>query len=437
MKKYLLTAASALIGLGLLAAPMARAQATPGQITIKDPAEFNSYNNAISQTSPQAKASACESFLNTYPQSVVKLAVLNQLVDAYSQFDASKAVDAAGRLLQVDPSNLKALYLIAFIKKQQATQVASSNPAQQAQLLDDAAAAAQKGLALTKPDGVAEDAFKKQKATTDPFFHSVIAYDDIYSKKDLKGAISEFRTELEMIAAANPAATQVAPALNDTLVLGQTYTQLKPADMINGVWFMSRAENFAPANFKPVIEKQAKYWYKRFHGSTDGYDAVMAESAKSLFPPQDFKIDPAPTPKQIADKFVADNPDFSTYAMGDSEYVLANASPDNAEKLFATLKDKVVIIPGTVIAADANQIKLAVTDDAKADKVADFTINMKKPLTDKEIPAVGTDITNLVGTYDSYTQTPPQIIMRDGEIQVAKKPVTHHRKPAAGHHSSN
>ncbi len=436
MKKYLLSSVFALVGLGLVAAPLALAQDASGQITIKNPAEYNSYQNAVSQTTPQAKAAASEAFLSAYPQSVVKTAVLNQLLDAYTQFDASKAVDAANRLLQVDPTNLKALYLIAFIKKQQATQVAASNPTQQAQLLDDAAAAAQKGLALAKPDGVAEDAFKKQKATTDPFFHSVIAYDDIYSKKDLQGAITEFRTELEMLSAANPAATQVAPALNDTLVLGQTYTQLKPADMINGVWYMSRAENFAPANFKPVIEKQAKYWYKRFHGTEDGYDAVMAASAKSVFPPQDFKIDPAPTSKQIADKFVTDNPDFTTYAMGDSEYVLANASPDNAEKLWATLKDKVVIIPGTVISADANQIKLAVTDDAKADKVADFTINMKKPLADKDIPAVGSDVKNLVGTYDSYTQTPPQIIMREGEFQVEKKPVSHH-KPAAGHHSQN
>ena len=437
MKKYLLTAVFALAVLGTYAAPMVMAQANSGQVTIKDPAEYNSYNNAISQTTPQAKAAACEAFLTAYPQSVVKLTILNQLVDAYSQFDASKAVDAASRLLQADPNNLKALYLVAFIKKQQATQVAASNPTQQAQLLDDAAAAAQKGLTVTKPADVAQDAFEKQKATTDPFFHSVIAYDDIYSKKDLQGAISQFRTELELLGTANPAATQVAPALNDTLVLGQTYTQLKPADMINGVWFLSRAENFAPANFKPVIEKQAKYWYKRFHGTEDGYDAVMAASAKSVFPPQDFKIDPAPTPKQIADKFVADNPDFTTYAMGDSEYVLANASPENADKLWATLKEKVVIIPGTVISADANQIKLAVTDDAKADKVSDFTINMKKPLEDKDIPAVGTDLKNLVGTYDSYTQTPPQIIMRDGEIQADKKPVPHHHKPAAGHHTSN
>jgi hypothetical protein len=62
---------------------------------------------------------------------------------------------------------------------------------------------------------------------------------------------------------------------------------------------------------------------------------------------------------------------------------------------------------------------------------------MKTPLADKDIPAVGSEITNLIGTFDSYTQNPAQIILRDGEIQSEKKkPVAHkpsaaHRKPAA------
>jgi hypothetical protein len=259
-----------------------------------------------------------------------------------------------------------------------------------------------------------------------------LSADALYSKKDLPAAIAAFRTELEYLAKNNPDATKVAPALNDTLLLGQTYTQLTPPDMVNGVWFLTRAENFAPANFKPVIDKSARYWYKRFHGKEDGFEAVLAASATSIFPPPDFKIDPAPTPKDIADKFVMDNPDFASYAVGDSEYVLSNASPENAEKVFASLKDKTILIPGTVIAATANQIQLAATEDAKTDKKADFTINMKTPLADKDIPAVGSEITNLVGTFDSYTQSPAQIIMRDGEIQAEKKkPVAH--KPSAAH----
>jgi hypothetical protein len=443
MKKFSLVSVFApvvvLAGLSLFTtftAPIALAQAPSDQITIKDPAEFNAYNNATTQTDPKAKASASESFLQSYPQSVVKKSVLDGLVDAYATFDPAKTVDAANRLLQIDPNNLKALYLIAAIEKQQASAVAQSDPAKQAQLLDDAAARATKGLTAPKPDGVKDEDFNKQKLATDPAFHSVIAYDDIYSKKDLKAAIDEFRKELEFLSTNNPDATKVAPALNDTLILGQTYTQLTPPDAVNAVWFLARAEAYAPDNFKPVIDKQAKYWYKRYHGNYDGFDDIKTKAAATVFPPGDFSIKAADTPQQIADKVVADTSDLSTLALGDKEFILANASKENAEKVWALLKDKPSEVPGVVIAATASQIQVAVTDDAKTDKKADFTVNMKTPLADKDIPAVGSEIKNLVGTFDSYTQSPAQIILRDGELEAAKKPATTH-KPAAGHHTTH
>jgi len=432
MKKFFLASVLALVGLSLATASNLLAQDSD-QITIKNPAEFNAYQNAITQTDPKAKASASESFLDAYPQSVVKKAVLDGLVDAYASYDPNKAVDAATRLLQIDPNNLKAIYLVVAIKKQQAGAAAASNPAQQATLLDDAAAMAQKGLAATKPAGVKDEDFKNQKATTDPFFHAAIAYDNIYSKKDLKAAIAEFRTELEI---SKPEATKVVPVLNDTLTLGQTYAQLTPPDAVNAVWFLARAEAFAPDNFKPVIEKQAKYWYKRYHGNYDGFDDIKAKAALTIFPGGDFTIKPADTPADIANKVVADTTDLSTLALGDKEFILANASKENAEKVWALLKDQVGEVPGVIIAATASQLQVAVTDDAKTDKKADFTVNMKAPLADKDVPAVGSEIKGLIGTYDSYTQSPAQIILRDGEIQVEAKPkkapVAH--KPAAGHH---
>jgi len=438
MKKFFLASvfasvsvsALALAGFSLVAAPALLAQGTNDQLTIKDPAEFNAYQNATTQTTPQAKASASEAFLTQYPQSIVKKAVLDGLVDAYASFDPAKTIDAAQRLLQVDPNNLKAMYLIAALKKQQA----ASTPAQAPQLLDDAAAMATKGLAATKPADVKDEDFAKQKAATDPVFYSILSNDLLVSKKDLPGAVAAFRTELEYLAKNNPDGTTKAPGLNDTLLLGQTYTQLTPPDMVNGVWFLARAENFAPANYKPVIDKQARYWYKRFHGKEDGFDKVLALAATTIFPPPDFKIDPAPTPKDVADGVVASTPDLSTLALADKEYILANASTANAEKLWALLKGQVTQIPGTVLVATASQIQLAVTDDAKADKKPDFTINMKTPLADKDIPAVGTDITNLIGTFDSYTQNPAQIILSDGELEkkpAAKKPTPAHRKTSS------
>ena len=438
MKKFFLASvfasvsvsALALAGFSLVAAPALLAQGTNDQLTIKDPAEFNAYQNATTQTTPQAKASASEAFLTQYPQSIVKKAVLDGLVDAYASFDPAKTIDAAQRLLQVDPNNLKAMYLIAALKKQQA----ASTPAQAPQLLDDAAAMATKGLAATKPADVKDEDFAKQNAATDPVFYSILSNDLLVSKKDLPGAVAAFRTELEYLAKNNPDGTTKAPGLNDTLLLGQTYTQLTPPDMVNGVWFLARAENFAPANYKPVIDKQARYWYKRFHGKEDGFDKVLALAATTIFPPPDFKIDPAPTPKDVADGVVASTPDLSMLALADKEYILANASTANAEKLWALLKGQVTQIPGTVLVATASQIQLAVTDDAKADKKPDFTINMKTPLADKDIPAVGTDITNLIGTFDSYTQNPAQIILSDGELEkkpAAKKPTPAHRKTSS------
>jgi len=437
MKKFLLASVVAFAGLSLVAQSALLAQTASDSITIKDPAEYNAYNNAITQTDARAKASASESFLTAYPQSVVKKSVLDGLMDAYSTFDQVKAADAAQRLLQVDPNNLKAIYLYVAVKKQLA---GAAKGDAQTQILDDAAAMATKGLAVTKPAGVTDADFAKQKSTTDPFFHSAIAYDDIYSKKDLKGAIAEFRTELELDAATNPESTKSGPALNDTLTLGQTYSKLDPPDMINAVWFLSRAENFAPDSYKPVIDKQAKYWYKRYHGGADGFEAVMAKAALTVFPGGDLSasITPAPTPVDIANKAFDDNAkDLASLALVDKEFILANASKDRADQVWAIMKDQLSEIPGVVIAATASQIQVAVTDDAKNDKKADFTVNMKTPLADKDIPAVGAEVKNLTGTYDSYTQTPAQIIVRDGEFTVEKPVKKAPAKRSAAHHSGN
>jgi hypothetical protein len=444
MKKSLVAPVMVLAAFTLAVVPAILAQAPDSQqITIKDQAEFNAYQNATTQTDPKAKAAALEAFLTQYPQSVVKNSMIAELVDAYVQSnpqDPAKIVDASQRLLQVDPNNLKAMYLIAAMKQQQA----KTTPAQMPQLMDDAAAMATKGLAATKPADVKDDVFKTQQDAIFPIFYSILSADAYYSKKDMPASVLAIRTELEYLAKNSPDATKSGSALNDTLLLGQTYSQLTPPDMINAVWFLSRAENFAPASYKPVIDKQAKYWYKRYHGKEDGFDAVLAKSATTIFPPADFTIAPAPTPKDIADGVVTSTPDLSTLALRDKVYILSNASHDNAEKLWALLKDKVTEVSGTVIAATASQIQVAVTEDAKADKKADFTVNLKTPLADKDIPAVGsetavdsaTDTKALIGTFDSYTQGDSAMItMRDGEITVTKKK-TAPKKPSAAHHTA-
>ncbi|HEX4757142.1 MAG TPA: hypothetical protein VH308_04135, partial [Terracidiphilus sp.] len=78
MKKLVLASVMALAGICLASAPTLRAQ-NSDQITIQNPAEFNAYQQASTQSDPAAKASALEEFLKNYPQSVVKKAVLDDL----------------------------------------------------------------------------------------------------------------------------------------------------------------------------------------------------------------------------------------------------------------------------------------------------------------------------------------------------------------------
>lgn len=438
MKKLVFASVMALASLGLFTAPMLRAQ--DSTITIKDPAEFNTYNSAIGLSDPKAKAVALESFLTAYPQSVVKAAVLDALIDIYQgSGDADKTLSAASRLLQVDPNNMKAIFVSVFLKK---TQCGKTNDAQ---TCDDAAALARKGLLAAKPAGMSDADWKKLTSGAYPVFHSAIALDLAISKKDFKAAIAEYTAELMLY---TDAETQSGLGLQDTLFLAKAYSQPGSKDLVKAIWFYARVWNFVAPAAKPTIEKSLEYYYKLYHGNDlKGLDDIKAQAALTTFPPGTLKIEAAKTPAQFAhDALVGGDP--AKLRLDDKEFILANGVKEDADKLWAVLKDQVTPVPGIVVDANASVIKVAVTQDAKDAKVADFIVNMKKPLEEKEIPAAGfgykiPPATALVGTYDSFTVVPAtdtapaaaQIVLRDGEIQLEKrKPGTPvHPKPAAGH----
>jgi hypothetical protein len=268
--------------------------------------------------------------------------------------------------------------------------------------------------------------------------------DDAVSKKDFKGAVAEYTTELMLYPDAQ---TQSGLGLQDTMLLAQSYTKPGTKDLVKAIWFYARVWNFVPPAAKPTIEKSLEYYYKLYHGNDlKGLDDIKAQAALTTFPPGTLKIEAAKTPAQFAhDALVGGDP--AKLRLDDKEFILANGVKEDADKLWAVLKDQVTPVPGIVIDANASVIKVAVTQDAKDAKVADFIVNMKKPLEEKEIPAAGfgykiPPATALVGTYDSFTVVPAtdtapaaaQIVLRDGEIQLEKrKPVPVHPKPAAGH----
>jgi hypothetical protein len=410
MKKSVFASLLALAIISPGSVPMVYGQAAPsGQITIKDPAEYNEYNNAVGQSTPAAKAAAIEAFLTKYPNSVVKNDLLEQLMLAY-QGDPVKMLDAADRLLAADPGNLRGLATAVYLEKTQAQQ--KPNPADAQPILDKAAAQAQTGLSATKSGNISDADFQKLKAATAPIFNSAIALDDA-NKKDYAGAIAAYTNELKVYP--DPAQTQSGPGLNDTYLLGQAYAQQTPPDLKNAAWFLTRAAQFAPPQAKPQIEKAAEYFYNKYHGSMDGYPAVQTLAQANLFPPAEYNPTPAPPPPSPADlaaQTVASTPDLKTLSLGDQEFILFNGKPEDAQKVWDVLKGHRVQVPGTVISATPESVQLAVTEDNKQSKKADFTVNMKTPL--KSVPSIGSTVT-YDSTFDSYTPNPPMITLSDGE----------------------
>jgi TolA-binding protein len=90
------------------------------KIEIKDPAEYNAYMAAVNSQDPNAKASALESFLQTYPNSVIREDALELLMKTYQQLNNVPKIEETGqKLLQVNPNNLTALALLATIRLRQ------------------------------------------------------------------------------------------------------------------------------------------------------------------------------------------------------------------------------------------------------------------------------------------------------------------------------
>jgi hypothetical protein len=145
--------------------------------------------------------------------------------------------------------------------------------------------------------------------------------------------------------------------------------------------------------------------------------------------PADFAIKPAPSPADIVRQVIASTPDLATLAISDKEFILQNGSPEDAAKVWDTVKGKSVQFPdATVVSVTDTALLVAVSDDAVQSKTADFTFQLAAPL--KTPPAPGSKVT-VTGTYASFTPNPLMITMSDGAI-VEPKPV---KKPTPVHHA--
>jgi tetratricopeptide (TPR) repeat protein len=413
------------------AAPLAQAgqpaQPAPKK-EIKDPAEYNAYVNAIQQTSPQAKAQGLEAFLQTYSNSVMKEDALEQLMVAYQQAnDAQKTIDTAGRVLQANPNNIRALALLAY--NYRAT--ASQGGPQMQQNLQQAQQYGQRGLQalsnMPKPDGMSDADFTKLHNETGAIFDGAVGFAALQQKdyataqKDLREAVAE----------------ESQPSIMDIFPLATADLEAKPMNP-EGFWFIVKASQLAQGTGQAQILDYGRKKYARFHGSEDGWNDLVkqAQASQSVMPPAGFTVAAAPPPpspaEQAADLVKSKTPTQMSFA--EWELVLSSGNQQAAATVWNALKDKAVKLGANVINASASKVTLAGSQDDFDEKKADITLTMAKPLAAKLVPEAGS-LMQFQGTVSSYTPNPFMITMADGVLlDKSGNPVTtaapvHHPAP--------
>ena len=393
------------------AAPAAAASQAP---VIKDPAEYNAYMGAIGQKDVNAKISGLEAFLVQYPNSVVKVDAYESLLGAYQQAgNMAKLTDTANRLLAAAPDNTRALVILAYLDKAGAK-------------WPDAMQHATHGLdalgKTTKPDGMSDADFEKQKNQMSALFNGVAGSASL-NLKNLPDAQKYLR-----------AAVQGDPNnLENIYPLALAYLTATPPVYNDGLFFIARAAGLATGAGQQQIESYGKSVYKKYHGSEDGWTDVMTAAKTAPEPPAGFTVTQyvPPTPaEQAADIVKTKEPKDMSFA--EWELVLSAGAPADVDKVWAAIKGKALQMEGTVIAASTNELQIAGSSDDIDAKRADIILTPTGPIPPKLMPKEGATL-DFEGTPVSYTPNPFVMTMEKGAL-LTKAPATPAKKPPVHHH---
>ena len=383
--------------------------AQPAKPQIKDPAEYNAYVSAIQQSDPAAQAQAIEAFLQTYPNSVVKEDALVTLMGAYQKAgNASKTIDTAGRVLQANPNNIRALALLAYYYRS----LCAQGGADAGKNCDQASQYGQKGLdALPntpKPDGMSDADFTKFHNDLTSIFDGAVGFVAL-QKKDLATASKDLHDAVQ---------NESQPNIADIYPLATADLEAKPMNP-EGFWFAVKAAGLAQGTGQQQILDYARKKYIRYHGSEDGWADLVkqAQGSTSVMPPAGFTVAAAPPPPSPADQAadLVKSKDPKQMSFAEWQLVLSSGNAQASDTVWNAIKDKAVKLVANVITASPTKLSLAGSADDIDDKKADITLTMEKAIPAKLVPAVGT-LMQFQATVSSYTPNPFMLTMTDGVL---------------------
>ena len=426
MKKSLvvLLLAAASVAAQAQAAPAAQQQPAPGATApapqqrkvIQDPNEYNAYIAVINTEDAAKKVQMMESYLQTYPNSVMREDGLEVLLKTYQQLNNPAQIKiVAQRLLQVDPDNLTALALLSYLDRAQA----QAGGADAATALQEAGKLGSRGLQVlptaTKPEGYSDDQWNTMKSSFRVIYlgsvgHAALqAKDYATAQQDLKEVVTLQPTDV-----------------NSIYLLALAYLSPKPP-VVDGLFWVAKAAGGAPQ-----LLPYAKNQYARYHGSEEGFDALLASAKSAATIPAGFTVTPAPSPADQADGMLKKGPP-EKLSFAEWQFILTNGSKEASGQVWSAIKGKQVQLVAVVVEAAAGSLKLAGSVDDIDAKKADITLTLKEPLAAVRIPKAGAELT-VQGVPSDFSVSGDNfnLAFTDGEV-LAGLPETA-KKPAAGVH---
>jgi len=342
----------------------------------------------------------------------------------------AKVVDSAKRLLAADPNNLRALALLTFLARQGV--MSNQNVPQN---LADLQQYCTKGLeavkANQKPAGIKAEDFEKLKKETSLIFNGGCGFAALQSK--------DYQHAQEYMKAA---VDQEPNDLQNVYPLATAYLSANPPDTLNGLFYLARAADIAPAGSaaQQQIQAYGLKVYKNYHGSDQGWTDYALPTAKTdTSPPADWatkitKYVP-PTPTEQAHDLVKDKTadQVKQLSFGEWELVLSAGTPEDQAKVWDVIKNVPLQMEGTVIEATSNtELHIAASEDDIEQKRPDITLTMTGPIPAARMPKAG-DTFDFEGTPNAYTPTPFMMTMENGKLlkkageAPAKKPPVRRR----------
>ena len=378
------------------------ARPSSGDKQIRDPAEYYAYVQVVQQNDVVASINGWEAFLAQYPNSVMKENALEQLMVAYQQSsNPPKMGEAAQKLLDVNPNNLRALALLAFAKR------AAKTPQDLAQAAQYGAKGLQVLPAWNQPDGMSNADYQKFKTQISVIFNGAVGM-GAFQDKDYAKAGQYLRAAVE----ADP--TDV----NNIYPLAVAYLTPGPAEkLLDGVFFVARAANLiADPNGKAAVIKYGKSKYVKYHGVEDGWNELLALTVSSALPPPGFSISKhvPPTPFVLAADLVK-NKQPKEMSFAEWQLVLSEGKPEDAAIVWSAIKSHALQMEGLVVKSSATKLEIAGSRDDIDQKRADIVLEMRGSIPANLLPKEGETVA-FEGIPQSYSSRPFLMIMMHGAL---------------------